>query len=96
MSKDTFELEVELKDLIISTLELEDITPEDINSTEPLFYEGLSLDSIDALELGVAIQKTYGIKLAVDSEDTKKHFASVANLALMVKDHRKIGNSNHG
>ena len=48
-------LEQELKELIIETLELEDIAPEDIDSSEPLFNEGLALDSIDALELGVAL-----------------------------------------
>ena len=54
------ELELEIKQLIIDTLMLEDIKPEDIDSAEPLFVEGLGLDSIDALELGVALQKKYG------------------------------------
>jgi len=88
MSKGTLELEI--KKLIIRTLELEDITPDDIVSGEPLFNDGLALDSIDALELGVAIQKSYGIKLSADSEDTQKHFASVANLALMIADRHKM------
>jgi acyl carrier protein len=89
-------LELELKKLIISTLELEDVTPADIISNEPLFNEGLGLDSIDALELGVAIQKQYGVKLSADSEDTKKHFSSITNLALMVANQETIGNSAHG
>ena len=53
--------EDEIKQLVIEALQLEDITPADIDSDAPLFVEGLGLDSIDALELGVAIQKRYGI-----------------------------------
>lgn len=78
-------LELELKQLIIDTLELEDITPDDIDSTEPLFNEGLGLDSIDALELGVALQRRYAIKLNAEAEETRQHFASVRNLALLVQ-----------
>ena len=54
----------ELKQLLIETLDLEDIEPQDIDSHAPLFVEGLGLDSIDALELGVAIQKRYGLREA--------------------------------
>lgn len=82
-------LELELKQLIIETLELEDITPEDIDSTGSLFNEGLGLDSIDALELGVALQKRYGIKLNAEAEETRQHFASVRNLALLVQSQRQ-------
>tara|TARA_B100000809_G_scaffold35740_1_gene31370 strand:- start:305 stop:577 length:273 start_codon:yes stop_codon:yes gene_type:complete len=78
------QLNLELKQLIIDTLDLEDIGPADIDSSEPLFVDGLGLDSIDALELGVALQKTYGIKLSADSEDTQKHFASIQALASLV------------
>ncbi|WP_439135532.1 phosphopantetheine-binding protein [Pseudomaricurvus sp.] len=81
------ELEQELKQLIIDTLDLEDITIDDIDSQEALFVEGLGLDSIDALELGLALQKRYGVKVDADSEETKKHFASVHNLALLVNSH---------
>ena len=84
-------LELELKELIIKTLELEDITSDDIISSAPLFNDGLCLDSIDALELGVAIQKRYGIALVADSEETKHNFASVANLASLVFGHRTVG-----
>ncbi|MYM25708.1 acyl carrier protein [Duganella sp. FT135W] len=82
-------LELEVKNLIIDVLQLEDITPEDIDSAAPLFVEGLGLDSIDALELGVALQKKYGISLSADSEDTRRHFASVQALAAMIESHRK-------
>ena len=57
------ELELELKQLIIDSLDLEDISADDIDSDDALFVDGLGLDSIDALELGVALQKKYGIKL---------------------------------
>ena len=82
-------LEQEVKELIIDVLQLEDITPADIDSAAPLFVDGLGLDSIDALELGVALQKKYGISLSADSEDTRRHFASVAALAAMIETHRK-------
>jgi acyl carrier protein len=82
-------LEAELKQLIIDALELEDIAVDDIVSSEPLFNDGLSLDSIDALELGVALQKRYGIKLNAKAEETKRHFASVSNLALFVESQRQ-------
>ena len=70
--------------MIIKTLELEDISPDEIDSEEPLFNDGLGLDSIDALELGVALQKGYGIKLDAEAEETKQHFYSVASLARLV------------
>ncbi|MBQ9240863.1 MAG: acyl carrier protein [Duodenibacillus sp.] len=75
------QLEQQLKELIISSLNLEDITPEDIDSNAPLFGEGLGLDSIDALELGLAIKKTFDVTMTGESEEDKKHFASVAALA---------------
>jgi acyl carrier protein len=81
--------EDDIKQLIIDVLQLEDITPADIDSDAPLFVEGLGLDSIDALELGVAIQKRYGITLSADSEDTRRHFASVRSLGLMIDSNRK-------
>lgn len=62
------DIELELKRLIIDTLMLEDITPDDINSEAPLFVEGLGLDSIDALELGVALQKKYGVQISANAE----------------------------
>lgn len=85
-------LEIELKQLIIDTLELEDITTDDIVSSAPLFNDGLCLDSIDALELGVALQKRYGIKLNAELEETRQHFSSVSNLARLVDSQRQDGN----
>ena len=71
----------DLKALIIEVLNLEEITPEDIDTQEPLFDDGLGLDSIDALELGLAIKNQYGIVLSSESEETKKAFYSVKTLA---------------
>lgn len=82
-------LEQEVKELIIEVLQLEDIGAADIDSDAPLFVEGLGLDSIDALELGVALQKRYGITLSADSEDTRRHFASVRALAALIENNRK-------
>lgn len=77
-------LKQQIKELIISALELEDVKPEDIVDSEPLFREGLGLDSIDALELGVALKKKFGVKLSAESADNRKHFASVDALAAYI------------
>jgi acyl carrier protein len=81
---DIMALRHELKTLIIETLDLEDISAEDIVDSAPLFNEGLGLDSIDALEIGVALQKRYGIKLDPETDDVKRHFASIADLTDLV------------
>ena len=82
-------LEQEVKALIIDVLQLEDHTPDDIDNEAPLFVEGLGLDSIDALEIGVALQKRYGITLSAESQETRRHFASVRALAAMIETNRK-------
>ena len=78
------DLNRDLKQLIIDALGLEDIGVDDINDQDPLFGEGLGLDSVDALELGLAIQKKYGIKIDADAKDTRDHFSNVASLAAFV------------
>lgn len=78
-------IELEVKKLIIDTLNLEDITPDDINNSAPIFGSGLGLDSIDALELGVAIKKKYNITLNSDDNSIKKHFESVSSLAKFIE-----------
>ncbi len=77
-----------LKELIIEALDLEDITPNDIIDDEPLFIEGLGLDSIDALELGLAVRKKHNIKLDSNSDETKKHFFSVSTLAAFISSQK--------
>ncbi len=81
-------LEDEVKQVIIDVLQLEDTTINDIDTNAALFGDGLGLDSIDALELGVALQKRYGIALSANSEETRRHFASVKSLAAMIASHK--------
>ncbi|WP_372881591.1 phosphopantetheine-binding protein [Psychromonas sp.] len=75
------QLQTEIKQLIIDSLNLEDISIEEIETDAPLFGDGLGLDSIDALELGLAIKKQYSVVIDADDTQTREHFASVANLA---------------
>jgi acyl carrier protein len=78
------ELIAELKVFLIETLALEDIRPEDIDPDAPLFDAGLGLDSIDALEIGVGLQKRYGITLNAKAEETRQAFASLRHLASFI------------
>jgi acyl carrier protein len=82
------QLELEIKQLIIKTLNLEDYSPDDIQAEAPLFGEGLGLDSIDALELGVELQKQYGISFKGGGKENKEHFYSVASLANFIQQNR--------
>lgn len=77
-----------LKLQIIEALNLEEMTPDDIDASAPLFGEGLGLDSIDALELIVLLEKHYGIRLANPSEG-KDIFSSVSSIADYVSKNRK-------
>ena len=81
-------LEQELKALIIESLALEDVTPEDIDSEAALFVEGLGLDSIDALELAMALEERYGVKIGDDPDENQRIIASVRNLASFVLENR--------
>ncbi|MBK5143768.1 acyl carrier protein [Budviciaceae bacterium BWR-B9] len=81
-------LNQDIKLLIIESLNLEGMTPEDIDTDAPLFGDGLGLDSIDALELGLAIKNRYGVVLSAESEDTRKHFYSVASLSALIASQR--------
>ncbi|KUM39873.1 phosphopantetheine-binding protein [Pseudomonas sp. EpS/L25] len=82
------DLNRELKSLIIEALGLEDVTVDDIGDDQTLFGEGLGLDSVDALELGLAIQKRYGIRIDAEAKDTRTHFANVNALAAFVAAQR--------
>ena len=73
-----------LKSLIVTTLKLDDITPEELPDDEPLIGAGLNLDSIDALELVVAIEKEFGLKIT-SSEESRVALASVAKLAEFIR-----------
>lgn len=83
------DLKEELKELIISSLELEGMSPSDISDEAPIFGEGLGLDSVDALELGIALKKKYGITLQNGSEENKQYFASVNALAEFVAQRKE-------
>lgn len=74
-------LEHELKELIVESLMLEDVKPAEIESTAPLFVEGLGLDSIDALELAMAIERRFGVKFQSDDDRNREIFSSVRSLA---------------
>ncbi len=77
--------EADLKAMIIEVLNLEDVAPEEISSDEDLFGNtGLALDSIDALEIGVALQKRYGIKIDSEDKTLRGHFQTVRALAAFV------------
>lgn len=78
-------MENEIKQLIIDALALEDITIDEIDSHAPLFNDGLGLDSIDALELGLAIRKKYNVKIEAENAEVVKIFSSVATLADFIK-----------
>jgi acyl carrier protein len=81
-------LELEIKELIIEALVLEDLTPGEIEPEAALFVEGLGLDSIDALELAMALEERYGVKIGDDPEANQQIFGSVRNLAAFVDENR--------
>lgn len=81
------DLEHDIKALIIDALKLEDLSPDDIDSNEALFGTGLGLDSIDALELGVALRKHFGLKIETITDEIKAHFTCVRSLAAFVRSH---------
>ncbi len=78
-------LHVRLKQLLVETLRLEDIKPEDIADDAPLIGSGLSLDSIDALELVVQLEREFGIKIS-SSEESRRALASIASLASFIRE----------
>lgn len=81
-------LYLEIKNLIINTLNLDELTAEDIDTDSALFGDGLGLDSIDALELGLAVKTQYRIVLSAESEEMRQHFFSVATLAAFIASQR--------
>ncbi|BET41462.1 MULTISPECIES: phosphopantetheine-binding protein [Atlantibacter] len=81
-------LYAEIKNLIITTLNLDELTADDIDAEAPLFGDGLGLDSIDALELGLAVKTQYGVVLSAESEEMRQHFYSVATLAAFINSQR--------
>jgi acyl carrier protein len=78
----------DIKKLIVEALALEDIAPEEIETEAPLFVEGLGLDSIDALELAMALEDRFGVTVGEDPEENQRIFFSVKSLADFVAEHR--------
>lgn len=87
-NNDLTELKTKLKKLIIEDLSLEDISPEDIEDDASLFGEGIGLDSLDAVELVVLLQRNFGIQIK-DLEEGRKIFENLDSLALYVQEHGK-------
>jgi acyl carrier protein len=80
--------ETELAELLVESLNLEGVVPADIDPEAPLFGDGLGLDSIDALELALAISKRYGFQLRSDSDENRRIFGSLRALGEHVQAHR--------
>jgi acyl carrier protein len=80
--------ERELAELLVQSLNLEGVTAADIDPEAPLFGTGLGLDSIDALELALAISKRYGFQLRSDNEENRRAFASLRALSTHVQQHK--------
>lgn len=91
---DVAQLIGDLKTLIVRTLRIEDVQPEDIVDSDPLFGEGLGLDSIDALELVVAIEREYAVEIP-DAEVGRRAFASVLALAEFILEKTAAGEQKH-
>jgi acyl carrier protein len=85
---DNISIHNELKDLIVDTLALEDITPAEIETDAPLFVEGLGLDSIDSLEIAMVLEERYGVTLDDDPDANRKIFDSVRSLSVFVTENR--------
>lgn len=82
------QLEAELKQLIVEALKLEDVAPEDIDVEEPLVGDGLGLDSIDILELAMAIHRRFGIKTGSDDSQNREVYGSVRSLAAFILEQK--------
>ena len=83
------QIEDKVKEIIVSSLELEEVAPSDIETDAPLFGDGLGLDSIDALELGMAIKREFGIAFSKDPAVNKRTFHSVKTLADYIEEAAK-------
>jgi len=88
MSSQQTQAERELAELVVESLNLEGVAPDSIDPQAPLFNEGLGLDSIDALELALAIGKKYGVQLRSGDEENRRAFASLRALSAHVQSHR--------
>ena len=83
------ELEREIKHLIVESLNLDGVAPDSIDAAAPLFGAGLGLDSIDALELAMALRKKYGVRTTADDARNREIFSSVRSLAAFVLEEQR-------
>ena len=81
--------QLEMAELLVEALNLEDIAAAEISPEESLFGDGLGLDSIDALEIALAISQKYGVQMQAGDDDTRKAFATLASLSEFVQSHSK-------
>ncbi len=88
MERRGLDLQEELKKMLVEELNLEDIKPEDIDVNEPLFGGGLGLDSIDALELAIVVERSYGVKIKSGDDRNEEIFSSLAALAAHIEANR--------
>lgn len=87
-------LKLELKKLLIDALDLEDLSPADIPDDAPLFStDGVGLDSIDALEIGIVLRRHYHLTIAANDERTRDHFRSIETLAALIESQRAVQNN---
>lgn len=89
-------LEDQLKRLIVDTLALEDVAPESIETDAPLFGEGLGLDSIDALEIALAVHSKFGVKTVANDEKNREYYHSIRSLAEFVRTKQAEGPAENG
>jgi acyl carrier protein len=90
-------LKLEIKALLIEALDLEDLTPADIDDDAPLFdTDGIGLDSIDALEIGIVLRKQYRLNIAANDESTRAYFRSINTLAALVASQREAAHAVSG
>jgi acyl carrier protein len=93
MSQPENSMEEQLKELIVDTLALEDVAPSSIDTDAPLFGEGLGLDSIDALEIALAIHSKFGVKTEANDPNNRQHYYSIKTLAEFVRQGRSASSS---
>ena len=87
-------LKLEIKRLLIEALDLEDMQPGDIDDDAPLFEtEGVGLDSIDALEIGIVLREHYQLNIAANDEHTREHFRSINTLVALVASQRELAHA---
>lgn len=84
------ELEEEIRQVILSSVEVDGLTVDDLPADKQLFGDGVGLDSIDALEIGAALRKKYQVKFKANSEENREHFRSISTLATFIAANAQI------